>query len=71
MSNDIQSFKEILYSNTSLEDFLISMLKGRMENLMKAELTGFHKKVDIHNQLARKIQQISSKTNKNKGFIAK
>ena len=39
MSNDTQSFKEILYSNTSLEDFLISMLKEMMEKLMKSELT--------------------------------
>ena len=39
MSNDTQSLKEILYSNTSLEDFLVSMIKEMMENLMKAELT--------------------------------
>jgi len=39
MSNDTQSLKEILYSNTSLEDFLVAMIKEMMENLMKAELT--------------------------------
>lgn len=39
MSNDTQSLKEILYSNTCLEDFLVSMIKDMMENLMKAELT--------------------------------
>lgn len=39
MSNDTQKLKEILYSNISLEEFLLSMIKDMMETLMKAELT--------------------------------
>lgn len=39
MSNDTQKLKEILYSNISLEEFLLSMIKDLMETLMKAELT--------------------------------
>ncbi len=39
MSNDTQKLKEILYSNISLEEYLLSMIKDMMETLMKAELT--------------------------------
>ena len=39
MFNDTQKLKEILYSNISLEEFLLSMIKDMMETLMKAELT--------------------------------
>jgi transposase-like protein len=39
MINNTQKLKEILSSNSILEDFILSLIKSMMETLMQAELT--------------------------------